>query len=271
MDGLTGDLDRLDVHLGGVAALLDRYAGTASQAERLALASRADLAASARWAGLVLILFGIVFALGQLVPLWLGSCLRPVGDRASGRARRPVTFDCDRSRKPTSQVLRSGYEELGPPQPLVAGRRPPSAGPYGPTPPPGRCPLIGDHRRLHEGHRRTPAPAPFSGRRDSARQQTRPYDEDAGPSEDGHRVGPRCRCTPDATGDRRLSRRHVWVVVVAMDAITMFKEDHQAVERLFKRFEKAGDHAFAEKRRLADRIVEALSGTPRSKSRFSIP
>ena len=39
----------------------------------------------------------------------------------------------------------------------------------------------------------------------------------------------------------------------------MLKEDHQAVERLFKRFEKAGDRAFAEKRRLADQIVEALS------------
>jgi hemerythrin-like domain-containing protein len=44
-----------------------------------------------------------------------------------------------------------------------------------------------------------------------------------------------------------------------MDAITMLKEDHQAVERLFKRFEKAGDRAFAEKRKLADQIVEALS------------
>ena len=46
---------------------------------------------------------------------------------------------------------------------------------------------------------------------------------------------------------------------VVMDAITMLKEDHKAVERLFKRFEKAGDRAFAEKRRLADQIVEALS------------
>ena len=44
-----------------------------------------------------------------------------------------------------------------------------------------------------------------------------------------------------------------------MDAITMLKEDHQAVERLFKRFEKAGDRAFAEKRRLADQIIESLS------------
>ena len=44
-----------------------------------------------------------------------------------------------------------------------------------------------------------------------------------------------------------------------MDAITMLKEDHRTVEQLFKRFEKAGDRAFAEKRRLADQIVEALS------------
>jgi hemerythrin-like domain-containing protein len=39
----------------------------------------------------------------------------------------------------------------------------------------------------------------------------------------------------------------------------MLKEDHRTVERLFKRFEKAGDRAFAEKRMLADRIVEELS------------
>ena len=44
-----------------------------------------------------------------------------------------------------------------------------------------------------------------------------------------------------------------------MDAITMLKDDHQTVEQLFKRFEKAGDRAFAEKRKLADRIIEALS------------
>ena len=31
------------------------------------------------------------------------------------------------------------------------------------------------------------------------------------------------------------------------------------MEQLFKRFEKAGDRAFAEKRRLADQIIEALS------------
>jgi hemerythrin-like domain-containing protein len=44
-----------------------------------------------------------------------------------------------------------------------------------------------------------------------------------------------------------------------MDAITMLKDDHRAVEDLFKRFERAGDRAFAEKRRIVDRVVEALS------------
>ena len=44
-----------------------------------------------------------------------------------------------------------------------------------------------------------------------------------------------------------------------MDAITMLKDDHKAVEKLFKRFEKAGDRAYTEKREVVDRIVEELS------------
>jgi hemerythrin superfamily protein len=44
-----------------------------------------------------------------------------------------------------------------------------------------------------------------------------------------------------------------------MDAITLLKDDHKTVERLFKRFEKAGDHAYAEKRRITDQIIEELS------------
>ena len=39
----------------------------------------------------------------------------------------------------------------------------------------------------------------------------------------------------------------------------MLKDDHKAVEKLFKRFEKAGDNAYVEKREVADRIVEELS------------
>jgi len=44
-----------------------------------------------------------------------------------------------------------------------------------------------------------------------------------------------------------------------MDAITMLKDDHKTVEALFKRFEKAGDAAFTEKRKIVDRIIEELA------------
>ncbi len=44
-----------------------------------------------------------------------------------------------------------------------------------------------------------------------------------------------------------------------MDAITLLKNDHKTVEKLFKRFEKAGDRAHVEKRDTVDRIIEELS------------
>ena len=44
-----------------------------------------------------------------------------------------------------------------------------------------------------------------------------------------------------------------------MDAITLLRNDHETVEQLFKRFEKAGDRAHVEKRQIVDRIIEELS------------
>jgi hemerythrin superfamily protein len=44
-----------------------------------------------------------------------------------------------------------------------------------------------------------------------------------------------------------------------MDAITLLKDDHQTVEKLFTRFEGAGDRAFVETRQIVDRIIEELS------------
>jgi hemerythrin superfamily protein len=44
-----------------------------------------------------------------------------------------------------------------------------------------------------------------------------------------------------------------------MDAITLLKEDHKNVEKLFERFEKAGDKAYTTKRAIVDRIIEELS------------
>lgn len=44
-----------------------------------------------------------------------------------------------------------------------------------------------------------------------------------------------------------------------MDAITLLKNDHRTVEKLFKRFETAGERAFVKKRQLVDQIIEELS------------
>jgi hemerythrin-like domain-containing protein len=44
-----------------------------------------------------------------------------------------------------------------------------------------------------------------------------------------------------------------------MDAITMLRDDHRSVEKLFKRFEDAGPRAFVEKRNVVDRMIEELS------------
>lgn len=44
-----------------------------------------------------------------------------------------------------------------------------------------------------------------------------------------------------------------------MDAITLLKDEHKSVEKLFKRFEKAGDRAYKEKAAVAERIREELS------------
>src|SRR3954452_8225888 len=44
-----------------------------------------------------------------------------------------------------------------------------------------------------------------------------------------------------------------------MDAITLLKTDHKNVEQLFKRFEKAGERAYTEKRDLVDRMIEELA------------
>jgi hemerythrin superfamily protein len=47
--------------------------------------------------------------------------------------------------------------------------------------------------------------------------------------------------------------------MAAIDAISMLKQDHKSVERLFKRFEMAGDRAHVDKRAIVDRIIEELS------------
>jgi hemerythrin superfamily protein len=44
-----------------------------------------------------------------------------------------------------------------------------------------------------------------------------------------------------------------------VDGIVLLKEDHKTVEKLFKQLEKAGDGAHAEKRKIADQVIEELT------------
>jgi hemerythrin superfamily protein len=44
-----------------------------------------------------------------------------------------------------------------------------------------------------------------------------------------------------------------------MDAITLLKQDHRTVEKLFKSYEKTGDKAHKARRDLVDQIIEELS------------
>ena len=46
---------------------------------------------------------------------------------------------------------------------------------------------------------------------------------------------------------------------MSTDAIVLLKNDHKTVEKLFKEFEKAGEDAYREKRRIADSIIEELT------------
>src|SRR5688572_3949640 len=45
----------------------------------------------------------------------------------------------------------------------------------------------------------------------------------------------------------------------AQDAIALLKADHKVVEGLFKQFEKAGDTAYAKKRKIVDEVISELT------------
>lgn len=46
---------------------------------------------------------------------------------------------------------------------------------------------------------------------------------------------------------------------VGQDAIALLKDDHKVVEKLFKEFEKAGDAAYARKRKIVDQVISELT------------
>ena len=79
LGSLAADVQRLDQQLGQVSTLVDRYAKTATEAQFLTAVSRTRLANSATTARVLLVLFGLVFAFGQIVPIWLGRELMTGG------------------------------------------------------------------------------------------------------------------------------------------------------------------------------------------------
>ena len=54
-----------------------------------------------------------------------------------------------------------------------------------------------------------------------------------------------------------------------MDAITLLKNDHKAVKRLFRQFEKLGDNAVKSRRELVEKMIEELSATQPSRNSSS--
>jgi hypothetical protein len=72
IDELHTNLVVLDQKVVEASGLLDRYAVTADRARSLAATTRRDLRSQSRDARLLVALFGIVLALSQLGPLWLG-------------------------------------------------------------------------------------------------------------------------------------------------------------------------------------------------------
>nr|WP_152887860.1 hemerythrin domain-containing protein [Streptomyces adustus] len=50
-----------------------------------------------------------------------------------------------------------------------------------------------------------------------------------------------------------------YVREITVDGIVLLKEDHRTVEKLFKQFEKAGENAHAEKRKIADQVIEEFT------------
>ena len=70
---LSSDVRRLDQQLAQVSTLVDRFAKTAANAQIVTAVSRNNLQSSARSARVLLILLGLMFAAGQIVPIWIGK------------------------------------------------------------------------------------------------------------------------------------------------------------------------------------------------------
>ncbi|MEU8006696.1 hemerythrin domain-containing protein [Catellatospora sp. NPDC049111] len=67
------------------------------------------------------------------------------------------------------------------------------------------------------------------------------------------------KTTPKAAAKTPQGKKSMPATAVGQDAITMLKDDHKVVEKLFKAFEKAGDSAYAKKRKIVDEVIAELT------------
>jgi hypothetical protein len=72
LDALTVTVTAIREELAGTDLLIDQYRVNVDRARTLALATREDVHGDVGWMRLLIVLAGINFAVGQLVPLWFG-------------------------------------------------------------------------------------------------------------------------------------------------------------------------------------------------------
>ncbi|GAA2385382.1 hypothetical protein Cme02nite_72260 [Catellatospora methionotrophica] len=61
------------------------------------------------------------------------------------------------------------------------------------------------------------------------------------------------------TAKTSQGKKSMPAAAVGQDAIALLKDDHKVVEKLFKEFEKAGDSAYAKKRKIVDQVITELT------------
>lgn len=67
------------------------------------------------------------------------------------------------------------------------------------------------------------------------------------------------KTTPKSAVKTSAAKKSMPAAAVGQDAIALLKDDHKVVEKLFKEFEKAGDSAYAKKRKIVDQVISELT------------
>ncbi|WP_246157522.1 hemerythrin domain-containing protein [Catellatospora sichuanensis] len=67
------------------------------------------------------------------------------------------------------------------------------------------------------------------------------------------------KAAPKSAVKTSQGKKSMPAAAVGQDAIALLKDDHKVVEKLFKEFEKAGDSAYAKKRKIVDQVISELT------------